>query len=276
MKKTLLELDKNLIIGFGILLSIIMIGLLAPWITPHDPLAIDLSNRLSAPNGEYWLGTDQLGRCILSRLIFGIKTTVASSFLIMIFTLIISIPLGVVTGYLRRRADSILMRMVDGILSFPNIVLAIVIVGILGPGFFHMIIAIIMVRWANYVRMIRSLTLKVSQEDYILSARMAGNSHIRIMRRYILPEIMTPIIVFGALDMGRIVLLIAGLSFLGLGAQPPTPEWGIMLHDATNYFQIAPHVMIFPGLAIMIFVFSCQLISERLQKLDKETLFKEV
>lgn len=276
MKNILRKLDKNVIVGVGLLLLIIMIGLLAPLITPHDPLVINLSNRLSSPSWEYLLGTDHLGRCILSRLIFGINTTAASAFFIMIFTLIISLPLGLVTGYLHRRADLIVMRIVDGTLAFPNLVLAIAIVGILGPGFFHMIIAVIMVRWANYVRMIRSLVLKVTKEDYILSARMAGNSHIRIMRRYILPQIISPIIVFGALDMGRIVLLISGLSFLGLGVQPPTPEWGGMLHDATNYFQIAPHVMIFPGLAIMIFVLSCQLVSDRLQTLDNETVLKEV
>jgi peptide/nickel transport system permease protein len=276
LKNGVLELDKNFIVGVGILLLIILIGFLAPWVTRHDPLAINLSIRLSSPSWEYWLGTDHLGRCILSRIIFGIKTTVTSSFFIMIFTLMISLPLGLLAGYLHGRADSILMRIVDGVLAFPNIVLAVAIVGILGPGFLHMIIAIIMVRWANYVRIIRSLVIKVGKEDYILSARMAGNSHFRIMRRYILPQIISPIIVFGALDIGRIVLLIAGLSFLGLGAQPPTPEWGVMLHDATNYFQISPHVMIFPGLAIMLFVLSCQLVSERLHKPGNETIVKEV
>jgi ABC-type dipeptide/oligopeptide/nickel transport system permease subunit len=160
------------------------------------------------------------------------------------------------------------MRLVDGTFAIPDIVLTIAIIGLLGPGFFNMLLAIIIVRWANYVRFIRSLVLKVGKEDYIFSARMSGNSYIRIMRRHILPVILSPIIVFGALDMGRIVLLIAGLSFLGLGTQPPTPEWGVMLYDATGYFQVAPHVMIFPGFTILLFVLACQLIGDRFRKLS--------
>lgn len=266
LKNLVQTLNKNFLLGIGLFVTIIMIGFFAPWLSPHDPLAINLSNRLMPPSWEYLFGTDHLGRCILSRIIYGIKTTVTSAFLIMIFTLMISLPIGLVTGYLRGRTDHFFMRIVDGTLAFPDIVLTIAIVGLLGPGFFNMILAIIMVRWANYVRLIRSLVLKVCKEDYIVSARMSGNSHIRIMQRHILPQILSPFLVFGALDMGRIVLLIAGLSFLGLGVQPPTPEWGVMLHDATGYFQIAPHIMIFPGLAIMFFVLSCQLASDPLKR----------
>ncbi|GAE36106.1 ABC transporter permease [Halalkalibacter akibai] len=161
-----------------------------------------------------------------------------------------------------------MMRMVDGTLALPDMILTIAIVGILGPGYFHMILAIVIVRWANYVRFIRSLVLKTTKEEFILTARISGNSHGRILKNYIFPFIASPILIFGALDMGRIVLLLSGISFLGLGAQPPTPEWGVMLHDATAYFQIAPHVMIFPGLAIATFVLGCQLISERRKSND--------
>jgi ABC-type dipeptide/oligopeptide/nickel transport system permease subunit len=257
------KLDFRVKAGGGLLLFILIVGCFAPWIAPHDPLAIDLSKRLMGPNSDYFFGTDHLGRCILSRIIYGIQTTVAAAFIIMFATLAISLPIGLTTGYIRGHSDHVLMRIVDGTLAFPDIVLTIAIVGILGPGYWHMILAIVMVRWANYVRMIRSLVLKIKKEEYILSARISGNSHISIINRYIIPAILTPIIVFAALDIGRIVLLIAGLSFLGLGTQPPTPDWGVMLHDATSYFQIAPHVMIFPGLAIMLFVLSCQLISDR-------------
>ncbi|WP_372459115.1 nickel transporter permease [Alkalihalobacillus deserti] len=256
------------VIGVTLLILLILVGLLAPWLSPHDPLAINLVNRLSSPNWNYLFGTDHLGRCILSRIMYGIRTTIATAFLIMLFTLLISLPIGLITGYIRGRSDHFLMRIVDGTLALPDIVLMIAIVGILGPGFFHMIVAIVLVRWANYVRFIRSLVLKIGNEDYIRTARISGNSHINILKHYISPFIFPPIIVFGALDMGRIVLLIAGLSFLGLGAQPPTPEWGVMLHDATAYFQIAPHMMIFPGLAIMFFVLTCQLISERGRTID--------
>lgn len=275
MHKVLYRLDINLIVGIGLFILIFFVGIFAPLISPHDPLAVNLANRLSSPTWMYPFGTDHLGRCILSRIVYGIRISVTAAFLIMFFTLMISIPIGLITGYVRGHTDHIFMRMIDSTLAIPDIVLTITIVGVLGPGFINMIIAIIIVRWANYVRFIRSLVIKVCKEDYILSARMSGNTHPRIMQRYIFPQIFSPILVFSALDMGKIVLAIAGLSFLGLGTQPPTPEWGAMLRDATDYFQIAPHVMIFPGLAILFFVLACQLISDRFRKLDSTTL-KEV
>ncbi|USK69852.1 nickel transporter permease [Peribacillus asahii] len=275
MQKILYRLDINVIVGSGVLILILFIGIFAPWIAPHDPVTVNLANRLSSPSWVYPFGTDHLGRCILSRVIYGTRISMTAAFLIIIFTLIISIPIGLVTGYVRGRTDHIFMRVIDSMLAIPDIVLTIAIVGVLGPGFINMIIAIIIVRWANYVRFIRSLVIKICKEDYLLSARMSGNSHQRIMQRYILPQIFISILVFSALDMGKIVLAIAGLSFLGLGIQPPTPEWGAMLHDATAYFQIAPHVMIFPGMAILFFVLACQLISDRFRKLDSTTL-KEV
>lgn len=275
MQKMLYRLDINVIVGSGLLILIFFIGIFAPWIAPHDPLAVNLANRLSSPSWVYPFGTDHLGRCILSRIIYGIRISMTATFLIIIFTLLISIPIGLITGYIRGQTDHIFMRVIDSVLAIPDIVLTIAIVGVLGPGFINMIIAIIIVRWANYVRFIRSLVIKICKEDYLLSARMSGNSHQRIMQRHILPQIFISILVFSALDMGKIVLAIAGLSFLGLGIQPPTPEWGAMLHDATAYFQIAPHVMIFPGMAILFFVLACQLISDRFRKLDSTTL-KEV
>lgn len=275
MKKILSTFDRSLLAGIGLLLFIMLMGAFAPWISPHDPLEVNLSNRLSTPTWVYPFGTDHLGRCVLSRILYGVRISVTASFLVMMLTLLISLPLGLLTGYLRGRTDHLFMRMLDSTLAIPDIVLTIAIVGVLGPGLFHLILAIIIVRWANYVRLIRSLVLKACQEEYILSARMSGNSRLHIMRCYILPQIISPIVVFGALDMGRIVLLIAGLSFLGLGPQPPTPEWGVMLHDATAYFQLAPHVMFFPGLAILFFVLCCQLISERYRKSDP-SIVKEV
>lgn len=271
MKKILPQVDRGFVLGIGILALIFFMGIFAPWISPHDPLAINLTNRLASPSWTYPFGTDHLGRCMLSRIIFGIRISVATAFVILLFTLLISIPIALLTGYARGRTDHLMMRVIDSTLAIPDIVLTIAIVGVLGPGLVNMILAIIVVRWANYVRFIRSLVIKICKEDYLLSARMAGNSHVHIMKRYILPQIVTPVLVFSALDMGKIVLNIAGLSFLGLGTQPPTPEWGAMLHEATAYFQIAPHVMIFPGLAIVLFVLACQLMSDRFNKFDVTT-----
>lgn len=265
------QLDRSLIIGVIILLFIFFLGIFAPWISPHDPLAVHLTDRLQPPSWTYPFGTDHLGRCILSRIIYGVRISVTAAIVIMLLTLFISIPIALITGYVRGRTDHLLMRVIDSTLAIPDIVLTIAIVGLLGPSLVNMILAIVLVRWASYVRFIRSLVIKICKEDYLLSARMAGNSHFRILKRYILPQIIIPILIFSALDMGKIVLNIAGLSFLGLGSQPPTPEWGAMLNDATAYFQIAPHVMIFPGLAIVLFVLACQILSERFSKFNNLT-----
>ncbi|WP_158737778.1 ABC transporter permease [Alteribacillus sp. YIM 98480] len=254
---------SSLWLGTAGILFIVLTGIFAPWIAPHDPLAVDASNRLASPGLVYPFGTDHLGRCVLSRIIYGIRVTVISAFCIMLITVAISIPIALLAGYIRGNTDNIIMRMIDGMLAVPDFVLTIAIVGMLGPSFINTIIAIVMVRWADYVRFIRSLVIKEGQEDYILYARMTGNSHIRILSRYILPQILSRVLVFAALDLGRIVLLIAGLSFLGVGVQPPTPEWGVMLQDATGYFQVAPHVMVFPGIAVVLFVLVCQLVSDQ-------------
>lgn len=267
--RKLKQVNIGLLAGAGILFLISVAGLFAPWIAPHDPLAVNLGVRLQSPSWAYPFGTDHLGRCILSRIIFGIRISAVSALVIMFLTLLISVPIALATGYVRGRSDHLLMRVIDGTLAIPDIVLTIAIVGLLGPGLVNMIFAIVVVRWAGYVRFIRSLVVKISQEDYIFSARMAGNSHFRILKRYVLPQIGMPIIIFSALDVGKIVLNIAGLSFLGLGSQPPTPEWGAMLNDATNYFQVSPHVMIFPGAAIVLFVLACQLVSEKLGEYDR-------
>lgn len=262
------QVNIGLLIGVSILFGIFLMGLLAPWIAPHDPLAVNLTARLHSPSWTYPFGTDHLGRCILSRIIYGIRISATSAFIIMFFTMLISIPIALLSGYVRGRSDNIMMRIIDSTLAIPDIVLTIGIVGLLGPGLVNMVFAIVMVRWANCVRFIRSLVVKICQEDYILSARMAGNSHYRIVTRYIFPQITMPIFIYSALDLGKIVLNIASLSFLGLGSQPPTPEWGAMLNDATDYFQVSPYVMIFPGFAIVLFVSACQLVSEKLEKYE--------
>ncbi|WP_139339633.1 nickel transporter permease [Bacillus dakarensis] len=275
MLKRLQQVNKGLLAGVAILIGFFLLGLFAPWIAPHDPLIVNLAARLQSPSWTYPFGTDQLGRCILSRIIYGVRISVTSALVIMFLTLLISIPIALFTGYVRGRSDHMVMRIIDSALAIPDIVLTIAIVGLLGPGLVNMVIAIVVVRWASYVRFIRSLVVKISQEEYILSARMAGNSHFRILKRYVLPQIGMPVLVFSALDMGKIVLNIAGLSFLGLGSQPPTPEWGAMLNDATGYFQISPYVMLFPGLAIVLFVLACQLVSESLGKYEQIAVGKE-
>ncbi|WP_232725492.1 ABC transporter permease [Bacillus sp. FJAT-44742] len=257
------DLKGSTWVGVTGIIFILLAGLFAPGIAPHDPLAVDTTNRLMSPNLAYPFGTDHLGRCVLSRIIYGIRVTVIASFCIMFFTITVSLPIALVTGYIRGKTDHMFMRLIDGILAVPDFVLTLAIIGMLGPSLMNMVIAIVMVRWAEYVRFIRSLVLKEEREDYILYSRMMGNSLLRVLFRYILPQISSRVLVFAALDLGRIVLLVAGLSFLGVGVQPPIPEWGVMLKDATAYFQVAPHLMIFPGIAVVLFVLICQLFSDR-------------
>lgn len=178
MKKIAPTSNVHLALGIGLLMAIIVMGIFAPWLSPHDPLAINLSNRLSSPSWDYPFGTDHLGRCLLSRMIYGIRITVTSSALMMIFALMISLPIGLLTGYLRGRTDRMMMRVIEGALAIPDMVLTIAIVGLFGPGLLNMMLAVIMVRWASYVRLIRSLVLNACKEDYIWSARMAGNSSL--------------------------------------------------------------------------------------------------
>ncbi|MFP3887776.1 ABC transporter permease subunit [Priestia filamentosa] len=251
--------------GVSFLIVLLLVGLLAPLLAPHNPLDTNLTQRLHPPNSTYPFGTDHVGRCILSRILYGMRISVGGAFLIMISTLLISLPIGLLAGY-KSRKGTFFLRIMDGFLAVPDIVLTIAIVGVLGQGFINMMIAVVIVRWANYVRIVRSFVLNICEEDYIKGARMAGNTHFQVMVRYIIPSIFTPLAVFISLDMGKIVLLMAGLSFLGLGVQPPTPEWGVMLHNGASYFQSAPHVMLFPGLFVLLFVLACQLISEDLKK----------
>ena len=271
IRKFQIPLHKGILVGLTLLAFFLLVGIFAPWIAPHDPLAVHLTHRLSRPSMSYPFGTDHLGRCIFSRILYGVRISVTTAIIVMIITLIISVPISLIAGYIRGKLDTFMMRILDSILSIPDIVLTVAIVGLLGPGLFNMIFAIIAVRWATYVRFIRSLVIKVSKEDYIISARISGNRHSRILRRYILPQIMMPVLTFSTFDIGKIVLTISALSFLGLGSQPPTPEWGAMLNDATAYFQAAPHTIFFPGLAIVLFVFTCQLLGNQLEKTHQLT-----
>lgn len=252
--------------GYILLSLFVVFALFAKWLAPIDPYETSLGERLQPPSSEHWFGTDQLGRDLFARIVYGTQISVTAALVILVMTLLISLPIALLNGYIKGRTDQFFMRFLDSILAIPDIVLTIAIVGLLGPSFFNMIIAIIVVRWASYVRFIRSLVLPLATAPYVIAGRLAGNSHMRLLWRYILPQIIHPIIVFSTLDIGKIVLNIAALSFLGLGAQPPVPEWGAMLNDAMNYFQLAPHMMIFPGLAIFLFVLSCQLVGAQFQK----------
>ncbi|WP_440108820.1 nickel transporter permease [Paenibacillus sp. QZ-Y1] len=249
-------------IGVGLILFFLVIALMGPWISPNDPLMVRMSDRLLPPSAQFPLGTDHLGRCILSRIIEGTSTTMSTSFLVLLTVLLIGVPIGMLSGYWSGRLDTVLMRFVDGIGAVPEFLLAVAVAGFLGPGLLHVMLSVACVKWITYARMVRSIVLLEKEKDYVRAAIVAGSGTWTILSRHLIRQVTSPLTVMAALDIGRFILLISMLSFLGLGVQLPAPEWGAMLNEGRSYFQAAPQLMIYPGMCILIVVLSCNLISD--------------
>lgn len=233
---------------------VILIAILAPIIATHDPYESNMTNVLQMPSGEHILGTDKLGRDTFSRIIYGTQTSLFMTICLVILTSTIGSLVGILSGYFGGKVEIVLMRLADIMLSFPGVILAIAIAGILGGSIINTIFALVIVSWAKYARLVRSLVIKLRNNDFIIAAKVNGTTIINILWRHILPNILPMIVITGAMDIGTMMMEIAGLSFLGFGAQPPTPEWGLMLNEGRQYIQTAPWLMIYPGLAIFIVV----------------------
>lgn len=240
----------------------------------HDPFLTNLEERLQGMSFQHPLGTDQLGRDVLTRLLLGGQQTIGYSLLALVVALFIGIPFGLISGYKRGIVDKIFMRIADGFLSFPDTIVAIVISGLLGPGIGNLVLAIVFVKWVSYARLVRSIVLSESQKEYILIARINGLSSRKIMRKHLFPHIVGNVIVLASLDLGKIILLISAFSYIGLGVQPPTPEWGAMLNDSRSYFQSRPELMFYPGLAIVVVVLLTNMLGDYLR--DTFDVKKEV
>ncbi len=254
-------------LGLLILTILIVSAILAPVIAPHDPLSINLKRALMPPCREHLLGTDNLGRDVLSRLLVGARVSLgAAGFTVAVITTI-GVILGAVAGFYGGWIDEIIMRLVDTVLAFPSIILALVVVGLLGPGLRNLILGLTLVRWAGCARLVRSLTLSVREREFILAARSLGAQNWRIVIRHLLPNIIGPIAVMSTLDLGNVLLSMSGLSFIGLGVQLPHPEWGAMVNYAQIYLQTAPWLAISPGLVIVITVLSANLLGDTLRDL---------
>ena len=261
----LLTIDKLAWIGLVIILFFIALGILAPFLVFNDPTEIDLTQRLLAPNGEFWLGTDHLGRDVFSRLLYGIRTSLSTAFLVLIFSMLVSIIIGTIAGYFGGKIDQLVVGVIDTLLAFPGLVLALVIAGLLGPSLVNLMIALAVTHWVGYARIVRGMVMSIKEQEYILAARACGAGDLHIILAHILPNIISPVLVLATLDMGYIILSISGLSFLGLGAQPPTPEWGAMLNAGRPYMQLAPWLMFFPGMAIFLVVLAFNLLGDGLR-----------
>ena len=254
------------VFGFAILMVLVIVAIIGPWIAPHDPLRQVLSDRLLPPgSASHWLGTDQLGRDILSRIIYGSRLTLSIAILVVVVVVPIGLMIGTTAGFFGGWVDNVLMRITDIALAFPKIVLALAFAAALGPGVINAVIAISITAWPAYARLARAETLRLVQADFIQIARLQGASSLRILLRYVMPLCMSSVIVRATLDMAGIILTVAGLGFLGLGAQPPSPEWGFMVASGRNVLLDSWWVATLPGFAILLVSLAFNLLGDGLR-----------
>ncbi len=250
------------------LAGVILIGLLvaaaalAPYLAPADPYQTDVGRRLQPPGPGHLLGTDQLGRDILTRILYGTRISLRIAVLTAVIATGIGAPLGIVSGYFRGRTDDLLMRLTDMFMAFPRLILAMAIAAALKPTLENVVIAIALASWPAYARLSRSVTLGIREEVYIEAARAVGASSLRILARHVFPGVVGPLVIQVSLDMGGIILTAAGLSFIGFGAQPPSPEWGLMIAEGRSYITDAWWLSTFPGLAISLVVLGFNLLGD--------------
>ncbi len=260
-----LKRNRMAMVGLVVILLLIVCAALAPWIAPHDPTTASLRHALQGPCREYPLGRDELGRDMLSRVLHGARISLSIGLISVAIGVLIGVPVGAISGYYGGKTDLLVQRLIDIMLAFPGILLAIVIVATLGVGLRNVMIAVGIVSIPIYVRLVRGSVLSIRELEYVSSARAIGSSNWRIIFRHILPNCLGPIIVQSTLQIATAILWAAGLGFLGLGAQPPTPEWGTMLSRGRDFIRVAPHVVTFPGLAIVLSVLGFNLFGDGLR-----------
>jgi peptide/nickel transport system permease protein len=257
--------NKGAVIGLTVTLFWVACAILAPVLSPYDPIKMNSAARLSSPSVEHWLGADLYGRDLLSRILWGSQLSLRVGLVSVCIGALVGTILGLVAGYYGRAADEVIMRLVDAMLAFPGILLALVIVAFLGSGLNNVIIAVGIGLIPSFARLVRGCVLAAKEELYVLSATVIGCRTQRIIVRHILPNIAAPLIVLFTLSVAWAILNAAALSFLGLGAKPPTPEWGTILSEGRDYLRVAPWITTFPGLAIMSLVIGMNLMGDGLR-----------
>lgn len=263
--------NRLAVVGGVVVLIVIAVGLLAPWLAPHDPTAANFFRRLQPPawyeggSWEYPLGTDHLGRDILSRLIWGTRASLTVGAIVIVFATTVGIFMGLVSGYYGGRVDAVIQRIVDILLAFPYLILAVGLMAVMGPGFANMILALVYKEWVTPCRVVRGEVLAAKGREYVEAARAVGASHSHIMWKELLPNTLSAVIVVATLRVAWVILMEASLSFLGLGVQPPTPAWGSMVASGREYIFQAWWLATFPGLAILVTVLGVNLMGEGLR-----------
>lgn len=253
---------RIVMIAVAVFLVLLIIG---PWIAPQDPNLTATADKLQGPSAAHWLGTDDLGRDVFSRILTGGLTTVGLSAMALGLSILIGVPLGLLSGYLGGRTDWALMRVVDIFLALPEYIVAMIIAGLMGQGFGNLLLAILIIKWVGYTRLARSVVMQEKAKDYLMVSTISGASTVSIMRRHLLPHIVGPVMALATVDIGKVILLVASLSYLGLGVQLPSAEWGAMLNEAQMFFTQAPHLMVAPGLAIFLVVCAANWLGDQLQ-----------
>jgi peptide/nickel transport system permease protein len=264
--KTFRRLLRNFAFTSGLLLTValVVVALAAPLLSPFDPDAQDTSRRLEAPSHQHLLGLDDLGRDVLSRILWGARVSLRVGFSVVLLASLIGISLGAISGYFGGIVDTAIMRITDILLAFPGILLAIALVAVLGPSLNNVILALATIGWVSYARLVRGQVLKVREMEYITAAKALGARSPRVIVLHVLPNVMNPVIVMATLGLAGAILAEAALSFLGLGVQPPTPSWGAMLTAGRRYLGLANHLAIFPGAAIMLAVMGLNFLGDGL------------
>ncbi|MEH7110709.1 nickel transporter permease [Bacillus sp. JJ1764] len=257
--------NRLALVGLIIVLFFIILAIIAPVIAPYSFKEQVLTDRMQAPSSKHWFGTDDFGRDIFSRIVYGARISLWVGFFSVLGSVVIGTLLGIIAGYYGRWVDTIISRIFDIMLAFPSILLAIAVVSILGPSLQNALIAIAVINIPNFGRLVRSKVLSVKQEEYIMAARAIGMRDTRILLKHILPNSISPVIVQATLAIATAIIEAAALGFLGMGAQAPTPEWGKMLADSKNYITQAPWTLFFPGIAIMLTVLGFNLMGDGLR-----------
>ena len=257
--------NKLMTVGAAVALMISVLGLLAPLLAPYAPDAALPTQTLLPPSAVHWFGTDQLGRDVLSRILYGARVSPMIALLVLVLACVVGVPLGIAAGYFRGAIDDVIMRITDVFLAFPALLLALAIAAVLPPSIGSVTFAIAITWWPWYTRLIRGQAASVSGRPYVEGARAAGVSHTRILFRHVLPNSLTPLIVQVSLDVSAVILTVSALSFLGLGAQDPTPDWGLMVSQGQQYFQTQWWLVTFPGIAILLTAVAFNLLGDGLR-----------
>ena len=260
-----LKTNRAFAAASAFVLLLILLALAAPIIAPYDPLAAEMKNAYLPPSPEHLFGTDKLGRDCFSRILYGASYSLSSVLLLVEAIFAPGTSLGVAAGYFGGKTDAVIMRISDMMISFPGMILAIAIAGILGGSLVNAIIALTIVSWTKYARLARSMVLKIKERDFVEAAVVNGGKPMHILWRHIVPNILPLMVITAASDIGAMMMELAGLSFLGFGSQPPAPEWGLMLNEGRQQLQTAPWLMVFPGLAIFITVVAFNLWGDALR-----------